>query len=249
MAGFWLIIVIVLGLGLGYLIASREYGQEVAQRNLRLVIPLFFVIIFVGGPARTFVEKSLGEYGRLSFSILFAVLIISYPLSWLWRRKQVGSLLLDLGRSSSSKPMLWFGLFQGILAAWYSFSLLQLILRGVQAYSTPDDYFSVVVSDLSALLSSCSLAIFFCSTGLSRLQLRANGICYQFQRMSWQRITSYNWERAKPHILTIRFKSRFPLIPGFWSLSIPIARKDDVEHVLSEYLACKSETLDIASNK
>ena len=67
MAEFWLFMGIFLGLfllisvGVGYAIASREFGQEVAQRNLRSVIPLFFVIIFVVGLTRAFVEKLLGK--------------------------------------------------------------------------------------------------------------------------------------------------------------------------------------------
>jgi hypothetical protein len=254
MAEYWLFMGIFLGLfllillisvGVGYAIASRTFGHEVAQKNLRTVLPLFF-ISFLGGTAIAFVLPLLGKYGRLGYNILFAVFFITYPLtyplSWLWRRKKAGSLVLDLGRLSSSKLIFWFGVFQAVVAAFLSFSLLQLVLRGAQNFRTPDAYFSLVLSSLSTVIPGWSVAILFCSMGLSRLQLRENGICYMFTRMGWQRITSYTWERAKPNVLTIRFKPRFPLIPGFWSLPLSIARKDDVEHILAEYLPSKSET-------
>lgn len=248
MAESWLFIGIFLGLfllislGVGYAIASRTFGQEVAQKNLRTVIPLFFVIIFVGGPARSFVEHLLGKSGRLSLTILSSVFFITYLLSWLWRRKKAGSLVLDLGRPLPSKLIFLLGVCQAVAAVFLSFSLLQLISGGDQNFRTPDAYFSLVLSSLSTVIGSWSLAILFCSMGLSKLQLRENGICYMFMRMGWQRITSYTWERAKPNVLTIRFKPRFPLIPGFWSLPLPIARKDDVEHILAEYLPGKFET-------
>jgi hypothetical protein len=230
MTWFWgfLIFLVVLVAGplwFGYVIAERMIGREAARRNLRYAIPW---ILF--GFALAFTIPLFGKYGWVSFYILYAVSISIWLISWFFRKQEAGALLIDIGRTSQNKFVFWIGLFEVAVAVFQTWLFFMLISNGVPKYTSLE-------LEISRLVFWWSVASFFVAIGLNKLELRENGICFMYSLIKWQRINSYAWELAKPNVLTIRFKPRFPLSPGFMSIAIPEKhRKDVVSHILDEQL-------------
>jgi hypothetical protein len=232
---FWVIFLVFFGvlmaisLGIGYLIAVRLIGREAAQRNLRQVIPCFLI-----GIALAFIISLFGKYAWLMYHLLFAAGSCIYLLTWYWRKRQAGSLLLQLGRLSANKFMFWIGVFEAVIAILQSALFIAQVSDGFSSYDS-------LVSSLAQVVIYWTMAIVFISFGLSRLELRENGICYTFLLTRWERITSYAWEKSKNSTLTIRFKPRFPFFLGFGSIPIPSAHKDAVDRILAQHVTKYAE--------
>ncbi len=236
MDSFWVFFLVCFGvllaisLGIGYVVSVRMGGHEAAQRYLRNAIPfsligLSLAFIFV------FIFPVLGNYGWLIFSIniILAVSYGIYLLTWYWRKRQAGSLLLKVGQLSANKLFFQVGVFQSLIATLYSALFIYQVSTG---FSSSDS----LANSLTTLLNGWTLAIVFVSFGLSGLELRENGICYMFGLIKWERITSYVWERSQNSNVTIRLKRRFPLLPGFGSFPILSTHRDAVDQILRTHV-------------
>jgi hypothetical protein len=236
MDSFWVFffvffgVLIAISLGIGYVVSVRMVGHEAAQRYLRNAIP-FWLIGFSFAFILVFILPVLRNYGWLFFSIniILAVSYGIYLLTWYWRKRQAGSLLLKVGQLSANKFLFQIGVFEALMAILYSAVLIYVASTGL---SNSDS----LANSLATLLNCWTVAIFLVSSGLSGLELRENGICYMFGLIRWERITSYAWERSKNSTLTIRFKPRFPLLPGFQSLPIPSTHRDAVDQILKTHI-------------
>lgn len=222
------LVLMAISLGVGYAIAEEMIGREAAQRNLRYVIPW---LLF--GFAIAFLISLFGKYGWVSFYILYAVGISIWLLSWFFRKQEAGVLLLDIGKNAQNKLLFWVGLFEVAIAAFMTWWFFEQVSRGLPRYSSLE-------IEVSRLAFWWSLAIFFMALGLRKLEFREKGICFMFSFIAWQRVKSHNWEQSKPNTLTLRFKPRYPLLPGFMSMAIPAKHRDAVSHILNERLPNKN---------
>jgi len=222
------LVLMAISLGIGYAIAEKMIGREAAQRNLRYVLPW---LLF--GFAIAFLIPSFGKYGWISFHILYAVVINIWLLSWFFQKQEAGVLLLDIGKNGQSKFFFWGGLLEVALAVYMTWLFFKQVSRGFPQYSSLE-------MEASKLTSLWSFAIFFMALGLSKLEFREKGICFMFSFITWQKVKSHNWEQSKPNTLTIRFKPRYPLFPGFMSMAIPAKHRDAVSHILNERLPNKN---------
>jgi hypothetical protein len=141
--------------------------------------------------------------------------------TWLWRRRQAGILLLDLGRVRQTQ---WFG-GVGLLLLLGGGLLLVTSLR------TADFDRKVVL--LCVLLSS--LGSLLVSMWLSRVEIRTKGIWSFGCLIPWASIFSYEWTTKRGEILVL--KLRGPV----WSFAVryPLTAtaKEDIEHLFAQYLA------------
>jgi hypothetical protein len=222
------LVLMVISLGIGYAIAQGMIGREAARRNLRYVLPWLLC-----GFAITFLIPLLGKYGWVSFYILYAVGMGIWLLSWLLRKQESGVLLLDVGKNVQSKLLFWVGLLEVAVAGFLTWLFFEQVSRGFPLYSS-------LGIEASKLVFWWSFAIFFMALGSSKLEFREKGICFMFSFIAWQRVRSHHWEPSKPNTLTIRFKPRYPLFPGFMSMAIPAKHRDAVSHILNERLPDKN---------
>jgi hypothetical protein len=217
-----------ISVGIGYAIAAGMIGREAAQRNLHYALPWLLL-----GIAIACLIPLLGKYGWISFFTLYTVGISIWLLSWFFRKQEAGVLLLDIGKTAQNKLLFWVGLFEVAVAGFMTWLFFEQVSMGLPQYSS-------LGTEVSKLAFWWSFSIFFMLLGLSKLEFRENGICFMFSFIAWQRIKSYDWEQSKPNTLTIRFEPRYPLFPGFMSMSIPAKHRDAVSHVLNERLPDKS---------
>ncbi|MBD2095878.1 hypothetical protein H6F90_12045 [Trichocoleus sp. FACHB-591] len=214
-----------------YIAAERIVGRKAARRNFRYATA-WILFGLLSGFALFFVIQLLGRYGWISFYILSAVAISTRWISWFFRKQEVGSLLADVGRTLKSKIIFWIGFIQVVLAVFQTWLFFTPALNGIPEYTTLE-------LEISKLIFWWSFASFSMALGLNKLEFRENGICFMYSLIRWQRINSYAWETDKSNVLTVRFKPRFPLSPGFTSLPIPAKHKEVVSRILAERLPGK----------
>ncbi len=226
-----LLIVILPAMAIAYAISYRTIGRQAAQRRLGRTA-LFILLAFFVSFGLHFLGKHgfLGKYGSISFNFLFAAFVVLWLLSWNWRKKKAGALLLDAGEFSRSKLMLWVGVLEALFAVFNTWSAINKISTGL---GNDTELLEVIAQPVFLW----SLAIYFLLMGLSRLEFRENGICYGLSVVKWEKLGSYRWNQEKPNIVTINFKQlHYRFLTGFWSLRIPSAHRDAVKQILAEHL-------------
>lgn len=164
-------------------------------------------------------------------SIFFWVSILTWPR----RRRKAGSLLWNLGRPSTNRIMLIAGLLFFFGAMLQTILFLDLARKGfAQGYGSPEYY-------LSQLILYWSAAIYFFWAGMSRLQLRENGIYFKFGFIRWEQIASYKWQGNTGNTLTVWLKQRFPLfVTRNWA--IPLGHKAAIENIFTQYLSRRTKS-------
>lgn len=210
---FWLIGIVALfllaGLG-GYLLRKHEVGRKAAMRDLRRGLPLMAMGLVVG----------YGLMRLLPVSGFDLLLIAGFPILigyGLWRRRQAGSVLMNLGRSSRHKMFLGIGVLLILL------SIVELVSSFVENGTD--------AVDVSSIVWGLSFGVFFLFMGLSGLEIREAGIFSDGQLLNWERIESYEWgEKA----LTVRLKRWW-----FKTVSFPVPRlhRDAVSDLLAQHIS------------
>ncbi|MBW4627634.1 MAG: hypothetical protein KME49_19545 [Brasilonema octagenarum HA4186-MV1] len=214
-------------MAIAYAISYRTVGRQAAQRRLGSMLPAFFV-----GFGLSFLNRHgfLGKYGSISFYFICSAYVVLWLLTWNWRKRKAGALLLDAGQLSRSKLILWVGVLVPLFAVFDTWSAINKISTGLGNDTE-------LVEEISRLVLLWSSAIYFLSMGLSRLEFRENGICYGLSMVKWEKLISYSWSQEKPNILMISFKQlHYRFLTGFWSLRIPSAHRDAVKQILAEHL-------------
>lgn len=215
-------------LGIIYVSTAITMGYEVAQRTTELTLVLFLLLIPFG-----FLIYLPGKYGLVGFQIFITITLIVRLLRWSAQKQKAGILLLDIGKNEDLwMTLVLMGLAYAVFVVYDAWSFFRQVSWGNFQYA------SLATKGVN-LAFWLSLAISWILQGFSNTEFRSNGICYYFCFIPWRRIKSYNWELSKPNILTIRYKSRFPLFPTWMSWPIPIRYKEAVNQILNERLQDK----------
>ena len=232
----WALLIIPIGVGLllGYTISTAAIGQKAAWRNLLtstsfvlLIFPLIFALFFLPQPWRE--QVSIGVF------TVFSVIIWISILTWPRRKRRAGSLLWNLGRPSTHRVILIAASLFFVIAILQTVVSIELARKGVsKSYGSPEYH-------LSQIIFYWSLAIYSFWAGLSRLELRENGIYFKFGLIKWAQIASYQWEGTKDNTLTVWLKQRFPFFPTR-SWRIPIVHKPSIERIIAQYLSGGTKT-------
>lgn len=220
----WLIIPLVVALFIGYTISSSNLGLEAAWRNM-LATTLFLLVVLAIVLSLFFLPPPWGEY------ILSVLLIVFSVMSWLTiitaglRKRQAGFLLWNLGWPSTHKYLLVASFLFFISAILQTILFFNLGKKGFSGSMTIPEY------SLSQIVLYWSVAIYLYWAGLSKLELRENGIYFKFGLIKWDKITNYRWEGASGTTLTVWLKQSLPLFPTR-SWPIPLALKNAVDRVI-----------------
>ncbi|MEO0457235.1 MAG: hypothetical protein AAF152_11745 [Cyanobacteria bacterium P01_A01_bin.114] len=226
----WSVVVVILATGAiggGYWVSERIVGHEAARRNLRYGWPwvmLGFAIAFLTSMAFTYWGNLLGwRFFPLILPLLFVLGVVGWLLSWQFRKRSAGDLLLNAGRPPQSRFLFWIGLFEVAMAIYMT----------ATALFRQSLYSEGMILNLTGVVFWWTLAAFFLALGLSRLEFRKNGICFMYAFIPWVRMTSYGWEASKSNTLTIRLQSRLPVLPSFMSISVPERHRSAIDRIVS----------------
>ncbi len=227
----WALLLIPIGVGLflGYFISSSEIAQKAAWRNvltltafLFILCPLIFALLFLPQPWQ--------DYALSGFFMVLSVLFWMRIATESRRRRRAGSLLWNLGRLSTHKFMLIASAIFLITAIGSTFVFVSLATQGFPGDDRFPEYY------VSQVIFYWSLAIYSFWIGVSRLELRENGIYSRLGLIKWAKIASYRWEGTKSQILTVWLKQRFPFFLAR-SWPIPVVHKPSIERILAHHLS------------
>jgi hypothetical protein len=222
-----------------YLLQRHELGQEGAKRDLLRGIPgicaalgaglilAVLLIILVPKGWTEYVDKYLAvlvPFIPIGVSAILWIPIITWP----WRKKKVGTVLLDIGP------------FRGKLVTYSS--LLFFILLGVlivfQSFRVASNMTHIAALIILSLTILCFALM---HRRLVNVRITEKGISTFLFLLKWEWITSYEWIDEKKGVLSLQFKKYFPLfrVPPRWRTfmwRIPPDRKDSVDKLLAQYI-------------
>jgi hypothetical protein len=202
---------------------------EETQAFLQIIVFLFLLIGLI-----IFLYQSFGtEYGYFIFCIAYAVILSIWLLSWVFRKRKAGNLLLKIGRTEETEILLAFSIFQVPLAGFRIWQLIGPILNGFPKSIS-------LAHEVPTVLLWLFLAISYVAIGLSKLEFREYGICFMFRFYPWENIKSYHWKYLKPASLKLRYRSKFSLSPRFVCLTMPVKHRDAASNILNEQLPDQS---------
>ncbi|MEO1623417.1 MAG: hypothetical protein AAFU53_20620, partial [Cyanobacteria bacterium J06632_3] len=99
------ILAIAIALCLGYVVARGVLGTQAAQRNLIYAAPWLVI-----GALIPLLLTSIGRYGLIIFYALYVLCVLAWLVSWPWRKRTAGNLLLEVGATTQNKLLFWLGL-------------------------------------------------------------------------------------------------------------------------------------------
>jgi hypothetical protein len=209
-----------------YVTTAYSSGYEAAKRTLRYVVLVFLV----GGLVFALLYQLFGaKYSLFSLAVLFLTGISIWLLSWRFRKQEAGALLLFVGGTEYNQLYLAGALFWVAIVSLQTWQFFQRVAKGL-----PQD--TSLVSSVSSLIINWTNSTLFMVLGLSKLEIRENGICFWLRFFAWQKVESYRWKHSKTSTLTIFLKSRFPFFPGLMSIPIPAQHLEAVNHILNQKL-------------
>lgn len=223
-----------------YLVQRHELGQEGAKRKLLSGIPgicaalvagLILAVLLI-----TVVPKGWGEQVA-TYLRVFVLYIIPIGVSailwipivtWPWRKKKAGMVLVDIGPLKSKG-----GIFVILLIFIFSgFLALVNAMRGIG-----DIIHSVSLITLLLTVAFSSLL----HGRLINVRITERGISTFLFLLKWKWIIAYEWIGKEKYVLSLQFKKYVSLFraPSRWRsfmLRIPLDRKDSVDKLLDKYL-------------
>lgn len=226
MNGFGLIFVgiLLVAIGIGYGLRRREVGKKAAAIDFRNGILLIGVsVILCTALFRLFPGSSENHVFFLTLIVAYWV----YFISWLRRRGQAGSVLLDLGGSKRHKTSIILGIMGMLLGTFW------LVLVIVRRFLEPGSEVEISFVYQGPFWLSIGITSFL--VGLSHFELREGGVFYLDIAKKWERIESYEWEGENGLTLILKFRQRLPFFRTR-SMPIPAHHKNKVDNLLAQYV-------------
>ncbi|ACK71174.1 hypothetical protein PCC7424_2763 [Gloeothece citriformis PCC 7424] len=228
-------VVLAILLLMGYLTSIRTIGQKAARKNISYYFLLFLLGIIIALVFSLIISTGWANYASLGFAVIFTAVTAVWLVTWPWRKRRAGNLLLKVKSTPKERQLLWCGVCFIIVATF-------MMILSVVNYSDYESFFY----RLTMLLIYWTLAISFIASSLSGLELREKGITYRFSVIKWAKIEQFSWSDTKVNILIIQLKDPLPFLRKTRGISVPLSQKDSIHHILSQYLIdgdVKSETL------
>ncbi len=94
----------------------------------------------------------------------------------------------------------------------------------------------MTTNDMGRLLFTSSVGAFIAGQMFLTPQIRHHGILVNSQLVRWNKITSYTWQRNKPHELTLLLLTSLPF-RATRRVAMPPIYRDKVELLLAEHVA------------
>ena len=218
------ILAIAIALCLGYVVARAVLGTQAAQRNLIYAAPWLVI-----GSLIPLLLTSIGRYGLIIFYALYVLSVLAWLVSWPWRKRTAGNLLLEVGATTQNKLLFWLGLGLVGLAIAMTIPLLDRLTGDLVTTGG-------IISGVITISFWWMIALLFLLLGRSQLEIRENGLAYLFAWQPWERIQAFGWDDDKPNTLILKATPRTPFSRQYITISIPPAQQTEVDKLLEDYL-------------
>lgn len=212
--------------GTGYLSTDGRIDWIALRTNTGFSLTLFFVfyaIAFTVGTLDRLEHFNLAD----AYYLLSAIGVGIWLLSWPFRKRNAGRLLLALGKTLQNKLILWTAWLVIGFAAHMTWMLLGELIRFPES-TTP-------IEVAIKIIFCWSFAVYTLLLGLNGLEIRENGLCFLLTVIPWRRIQSYVWQPSHPKLLTIQFE-RLPLLPTTMNIKVPGQHRDTVDRIMATHI-------------
>jgi hypothetical protein len=145
--------------------------------------------------------------------ILLLFIVVSY-ITTFRRKRQAGSVLLNLGWSKAQKMEIFLGCV----------FIIQNIISLLSEH--PDETIGIVPSVIGGMLII---------VGSNNFEIREGGIFYLDIAKKWEHVKSYDWEGKDSLSLTLNIRTSLPFFK-IRSIPIPAQHKQTVENLLVQYV-------------
>ena len=178
---------------------------KIGARNA-LIVGLIVLVLLWGGTLVVLLvsDQSFLHALGVVFDLFWIAVFTNFFISWVWGRSVYGTLVLDCGPGPSR--------------ALYFFTAAMCVVTGLifleQSNGAPLGY-----------NFSFSAALFYTIAGLSRIQIRENGIWQGGNLMKWEKILAFEWNGRTEGAFKVQLRSRFPFT-GRGVLLIPDEHRD-----------------------
>lgn len=205
-------------LGVGLWLIVRMVGKEDAIKQLKWFWPLL-LFIFVQSFLMSYFDEWLGI-------VYFAYIAIfsAWFISWPFRKREAGRLLLDAGKPTAFKYIFWGGVIFSVIALITTIAFL-LSNEPISALFFKED-----------IAAFWMLAIFGLSIGSTRLEVRENGICNVYRVALWRRMRAYEWGGKRTNMLTIKYKPRLRFMPGFIGFDVSPRYREEIDRIVATHV-------------
>ncbi len=214
----FVLLLILISFGFGYLHARRTLGSKAALRNLKFASIFIVSGVLIG----IVINKGIPESWEISPFYIWAFICIMpvwfLYFRWFWLTKRAGKTLLNLKRLKYDN----WSLVAGIGGIFLGLSDLGIFIEPNEP--TPESKQWIIY---------LSLGVVMLISGLIGTRILEKGITSMGRFMAWNNIESYGWESDKSNTLTVKLKNRIPLFRTL-SLPIPPGSKEEVDRLLKE---------------
>jgi hypothetical protein len=211
---------------------SQRFEAEVtwAQALEQVGYPLFFrnLALFGGiGIAMVLLNPLGGDTSSLFLLVVAIICVMSglWHVSWLWRKPGGGDLLLSDVVTSEAWKYVSFAVCVLVFLFVFFGGLLWQIITLTQGILVILLYGSLIISSIIV--------------GLSKFELRQQGICHHLTFVPWQRIKTYKFmfgQFLEPDSLILELKYKSPLRLKSRTIKFPSKYRPAVAEILRQYL-------------
>ena len=224
------IALIVILLGIGYGLLKRLKGIEAVLRLLSSNLTRFLIVIFIIAIFRLV----FGAYGYIAAWLFLTVFSILWIGSWPLRKLNAGKIISNTRKPKLLKSVVSSNLLLLCSGAW----LIPAIWSGIWLASKtiPKGY---LVNPLGLAIYLSMATLLFLPPYLPIFEgptFRANGICYQYKFIPWDRIDSYSTDALSQGVLLLRWQPTIPIYSQVVRLPITSGQLNLVINLLCEHL-------------
>lgn len=178
---------------------------QIGARNALIAGLTILVLMGLGTLAVTKLsDRSFKDALSITFGLFWITVLTNFLISWIWGRSVSGKLVLDCGPSPSR--------------ATAFFAAAMFVVSGLIYFEQPN-------GAPPGYKFWFSFALFYLIMGLSRVQIRENGIWQGGSLMKWGKILAFEWNGQTQGAVKVQLRSRFPFA-GRGVLLIPDEHKE-----------------------
>ena len=231
------IALIVILLWMGYGLLKRLMGAEAVKKLLSSNLTRFLIVIFI----ITIFRLVFGAYGYIAAWLFLTVFSIIWFGSWPLRKLNAGKIIFNARKPNLLKSVISSNLFLLLCSgAW----LIPAIWSGIWLASKtiPKGY---LVNPLGLAIYLSMATLLFLPPYLPIFEgptFRANGICYQYKFIPWDRIDSYSTDALSQGVLLLRWQPTIPIYSQGVRLPITSEQVNLVKNILGEHLMSQAKT-------
>lgn len=217
---------LALPIGIGYVVARRTVGANVArQRTLILLITLPVAALF--GVALVILPDRWAVNGFSLFGFAYLAFVLCYAWFMWQQRRKAGRVLLDLGYTTPGRRWL-LSITVMVIAVTMALAIDNVINERLSFQNVGQFAFNTAISGFNLILVT------------TRNQICERGLLIGGTLLRWEKLRGYEWQRDRPSALRVYGPRGWTFFGGS-ALPVPQEHRARVVELLEQYTGANVE--------